>query len=68
MGCNRVFRFQKVHWSRISNVELIRGTVLYGELVEEVCEITGDITKSLHVIDALRLGKIALNQFNYVER
>lgn len=53
------------------NLKLVEGTILYGELVKEynVSEGFQEIeTKCLHVVDALRLGDIALSDLSFNER
>lgn len=50
-------------------MNLIRGTVLFGELVKELTNKDDQkYNKCLHVIDALRLGETSLADLPYQER
>lgn len=71
IGGSRVFRLQKSKWVRIKNVRLVKGTLIYGEMVQEKCinKSNEEIEKqSLHVIDAMRLGDISLADLPFTER
>ncbi|KAF5297429.1 hypothetical protein FQR65_LT01360 [Abscondita terminalis] len=74
VGDSRVYRWQCTKWVRIKKLALIRGTLLYGEMVKEkVLEKRGDEVKeatrrSLHVMDALRLGDTSLADLPLQER
>ncbi|KAK4873141.1 hypothetical protein RN001_015170 [Aquatica leii] len=74
VGDSRVYRWQCSKWVRIKKLLLIRGTLLYGEMInekvlkkvdDEVKEVT---RRSLHVIDALRLGDTSLADLPLRER
>ncbi|KAF5272716.1 hypothetical protein FQA39_LY07743 [Lamprigera yunnana] len=74
VGDGKVYRLQCFKWVKVKKLQLIRGTLLYGELVNErVLEKVGDQVKeatrqSLHVVDALRLGDISLADLTFRER
>lgn len=69
LGKNRVYRYQRSKWVRVKCVKLVRGTVLFGELVKEFAsKASRKYKKSLHVIDALRLGDTSLADLPYQER
>lgn len=66
-----MYRLQKHKWVKVKNMQLVEGTLLYGEMVKEHslmkdCECFEN--KSLHVIDALRLGNTRLADFSFTER
>lgn len=66
-----MYRLLKYKWVRVKNLNLVCGTLLYGELVKENSHNKNfDVTeiKSLHVIDALRLGDISLADLSFDER
>lgn len=64
-----MYRFQRNRWVKVKGVELVRGTVLFAELVREFTgEDDTSNRKSLHVIDALRLGETSLADLPYHER
>ncbi|KAK4874098.1 hypothetical protein RN001_013458 [Aquatica leii] len=66
VGDSRVYRWQCSKWVRIKKLLLIRGTLLYREMINEkvlkkVDDEVKEVTKrSLHVIDALRMGDTSL--------
>ncbi|XP_044272815.1 cap-specific mRNA (nucleoside-2'-O-)-methyltransferase 1 isoform X2 [Tribolium madens] len=73
VGLSRVYRLQCNKWVRVKNLQLVRGTLLYGELVKEKCSMENSVGKvgykySLHVIDALRLGDLYLTDLKFDER
>lgn len=68
-----MYRLQGNKWVRVKNLHLVRGTILYGELVKEKHYMENGAGKmglkySLHVIDALRLGDLYLTDLKFEER
>lgn len=66
-------RFLNGKWKKITHLNLVRGTLLFGEFVKEICTYhpgyEGFETRySLHVIDAIRLGDMDLRHYTYLER
>lgn len=58
-------------WLKIKNLKLIKGTILFGEVVMEKCLDKGtarEEVKSLHVIDAIRLGDTIIVDLPFKER
>ncbi|RZC32066.1 cap-specific mRNA (nucleoside-2'-O-)-methyltransferase 1, partial [Asbolus verrucosus] len=77
VGLSKVFRLQCNKWVKVKNLQLTRGTLLYGELVKEdfiaknTCILNIELQQhkySLHVIDALRLGDVSLVDLKFEER
>lgn len=71
LGSKFVYKFDVYHqkWERFKNIELVRGTICFGELVTEFSKHDETIRlKTLHIIDALRLGETPLTQFSFKER
>ncbi|KAF2902960.1 hypothetical protein ILUMI_03229 [Ignelater luminosus] len=72
VGGSRVYRLQRYKWVKVKHLKLIRGTLLYGEMVKEtvaIQECEKLVQKhSLHVIDALRLGDTSLADLPFKER
>lgn len=77
VGGSRVYRLQRYKWVKVKKLQLIRGTLLFGEMVKETVierstesqECEKLIQKhSLHVIDALRLGDTSLADLPFKER
>ncbi|XP_063919988.1 cap-specific mRNA (nucleoside-2'-O-)-methyltransferase 1 isoform X2 [Zophobas morio] len=73
VGFSKVYRLQYNKWVRVKNLQLIRGTLLYGELVKEkyYAKDSSDQPQykySLHVIDALRLGDLNLADLDFEQR
>nr|XP_023021748.1 cap-specific mRNA (nucleoside-2'-O-)-methyltransferase 1 isoform X2 [Leptinotarsa decemlineata] len=72
VGSSRVFRLQKTEWTKLKNLQLCMGTLLYGEFVKErvINETKENSTfrYSLHVIDALRLGDKNVFELTFTER
>ncbi|KAG5882165.1 hypothetical protein JTB14_002889 [Gonioctena quinquepunctata] len=73
VGPSKVYRLQGKKWLRVRNLELCRGTLLYGEFVKEMVHKAQSnneetIKYSLHVIDALRLGEKSLEDLPFDER
>lgn len=71
LGGSRVVRLLKRKWKTVKNLNLIAGSLLYGEMVKEY-SLNDDLkkveTKSFHIIDALRLGDVSLADLPYSER
>lgn len=77
VGASKVYRLQRRKWVKVKNVQLVRGTLLYGELVKECNVFKKDVNVnpdgrgfkySLHVVDALRLGEKSLSDLKFKER
>lgn len=69
IGFNRVYRYQHNRWIRVKCVRLPKGSILFGELVKEYTSVEEQrFRRSLHVIDALRLGDTSLADLPYNER
>lgn len=75
VSVSKVYRLQKHKWVRIKNVQLSRGTLVYGEFVKEKCTTKSlqdqeieYIQYSLHIIDALQLGEQNLSDLDFSER
>lgn len=78
MGSSKAYRLQRNKWVKVKNLQLCKGTLLYGECVRE--NIEPKPTKSeatnqesyykytLQVIDALRLGDQSLSNMRFEER
>ncbi|XP_072399860.1 cap-specific mRNA (nucleoside-2'-O-)-methyltransferase 1 isoform X1 [Diabrotica undecimpunctata] len=71
----KVYRLQKGKWIKINNIQLCRGTLLYGEFVKEKCVTRTGVNKetestkySLHIIDALYLGEKSLIDLSFFKR
>lgn len=70
-GFSKVYRLQNSRWVKVKDLELITGTLLFGEFVKETSLLKNDeiITKySLHVLDAAYLGSMDLQSFTFQER
>lgn len=70
-GNSHVFRLQNGKWMKVKHLELIPGTLLYGEFVQEKVVMdskTINYRYSLHVIDAAFLGSKNLQTCNFEER
>lgn len=73
LGAGKSFRFLNGKWSKISHLNLVKGTLLFGEFVEEICTYHSgyegfEKRYSLHVVDANRLGDMDLRNYTYLER
>lgn len=78
IGSSKVYRLQRNKWTKVKNVKLCNGTLLYAEFVKEQLQPRSQKTKlatsecyckySLHVIDALRLGDKSLANLRFTER
>ncbi|KAB0797706.1 hypothetical protein PPYR_08699 [Photinus pyralis] len=71
MDDSNVCRLQQSNWVNVKKLKLIAGTILFGEMVKEtVVEDNGRKTRkrSLHVIDALRLGHKSIANLPFTER
>lgn len=73
LGCSKSFRFLNGKWIKINHLNLVKGTLLFGEFVKEICTYhpgceTFEERYSLHVIDAIRLGDMDLRSYTYSER
>lgn len=68
---SNVCRLQQSNWVNVKKLKLIAGTILFGEIVKEtVVKDNGKkaIKRSLHVIDALRLGHKCIANLSFTER
>lgn len=72
VGCSKVYKYQNSKWTRVKlDFKLVEGTILYGEIVQEhnISEkLEAHEKRSLHVIDALRLGDTSLADLSFAER
>ncbi|XP_018567759.1 cap-specific mRNA (nucleoside-2'-O-)-methyltransferase 1 isoform X2 [Anoplophora glabripennis] len=77
VGASKVYRLQRKRWVKVKNLQLVKGTLLYGELVKEWNIFRKDISvdpdaqsykQSLHVVDALRLGDTNMSNLKFKER
>lgn len=78
MNGSKVYRLQINKWVKVKNLQLCKGTVLYGELVKEISSLKSDeifapnekhkYRYTLHVIDALQLGEKSLANLRFKER
>ncbi|KAJ8919707.1 hypothetical protein NQ315_006235 [Exocentrus adspersus] len=77
VGSTKAYRLQRRKWVRVKNLHLVKGTLLYGELVKEVnvfnksVDVNSDAQStrfSLQVVDALRLGDKSLSNLRFKER
>lgn len=73
LGAGKSVRFLNGKWNKISHLNLVRGTLLFGEFVKEICTYHAgyqgfETRYSLHVIDAIRLGDMDLRSYTYLER
>lgn len=70
-GNSKSYKLEANKYSRVKNLKLIPGTVLFAELVREKVDSlieTETERYSLHVIDALRLGEFSLADLSFNER
>lgn len=75
---SKAYRLQCKKWVRVKNLQLCKGTLLYGEFVKEKIETKTNETSSserkqsyrytLHVVDALQLGEMSLVNMRFNER
>jgi ATP-dependent DNA ligase len=77
VGLSKAYRLQCNKWVKVKNLQLCRGTLLYGELVKEKSFSNNNSDEeaekeeykfSLHVIDAIQLGDHNLSNLNFEER
>lgn len=77
VGGSRVYRLQRYRWVKVKKLQLIRGTLLFGEMVKESVVQRSCTSpqferlvqrQSLHVIDAMRLGDTSLADLPFNER
>jgi cap1 methyltransferase len=77
VGLSKAYRLQCNKWVKVKNLQLCRGTLLYGELVKEKSFSNNNSDEeaekeeykfSLHVVDAIQLGDHNLSNLNFEER
>lgn len=72
VGAMSAYKLQNRKWVNVKGLKLVKGTLLFGEIVTEIssqAETTEKLeVKTLHVIDALRLGDISLADLDFQER
>ncbi len=73
LGRNNVFRWDapKGRWIKLNeNVELVRDTLIYGELIQELRGEGRSQKRScaLHIMDAVALGGVDVGKFHLKER
>lgn len=73
LGKNNVFRWDvsKLRWHKLTeNIELVRDTLFYGEMIQELRGEGRSQKRShtLHIIDAVYLGGVDISQLHLKER
>ena len=73
LGRNNVFRWDisKCRWLKLTeNVELVRDTLIYGELIQELRGEGRSQKRSsaLHIVDAVILGGVDVSKLHLKER
>lgn len=71
IGNSKVYRLQNFKWVKVKDLELVQGTLLYGEFVKETSISESNKVShrySLHIIDAVFLGSMDLQGLTFQER
>ncbi|XP_066255913.1 cap-specific mRNA (nucleoside-2'-O-)-methyltransferase 1 [Euwallacea similis] len=72
VGHSKVYRLQSKKWLQVNHLKLVKGTLLYGELVKETyCHLNSRELKtrySVHVIDAMFLGSLDIRNYTFLDR
>ncbi|XP_066148477.1 cap-specific mRNA (nucleoside-2'-O-)-methyltransferase 1 [Euwallacea fornicatus] len=72
VGYSKVYRLQSKKWLQVNHLKLVKGTLLYGELVKEsYYHLNSRELKtrySVHVIDAMFLGSLDIRNYTFPER